>query len=327
MRERNASRSSLPELQRRARPISRRGFLQAAAAAAPLVACRRTAAAPPSYGQRSELEAGVAVTRLHASLTTAQKGVIAFPFDDERRTRVDANWSVTSPEIGDDFFTVEQRWLIDQALRGLLSEDAYERTLRQMSDDWGGLAEYNIALFGDPASQCQWQITGRHVTLRAWAGAGGPGLGGPVIYGHGVGEPRRSLFFHHTREANGIVAALTSSQRARALLDGAPDEDDVAVQGQAGTFSGLPARELTVEQRALLDGLLGTLCASFREPTARAIRTQLELAGGTSALHLAFYKDDDLDDDGLWDIWRLEGPNFVWHFRGAPHVHAYVNLG
>jgi hypothetical protein len=300
--------------------------LQAAVAAAPLIACRRTAAPPTSYGQRSELEPALAVTRLHASLTAEQKKVVAFSFDDERRTRVDANWSVTRPEIGDDFFSTEQRWLIDQALRGLLSEDAYERTLRQMSDDWGGLPEYHVALFGDPASQCQWQITGRHVTLRAWGGLGGPGLGGPIVYGHGLGEPRKNLFFHHTNEANRVFAALSDSERARALVEDAPNEDDVAVQGVAGKFPGLPARDSTAEVRALIDGLLGTLYASFREPTAAAIRKQLDLAGGASALHLAFYKEDDLDDDGVWDIWRLEGPNFVWHFRGAPHVHAYVNL-
>jgi hypothetical protein len=22
----------------------------------------------------------------------------------------------------------------------------------------------------------------------------------------------------------------------------------------------------------------------------------------------------------------VEGPSFVWHFRGAPHVHAYINI-
>jgi hypothetical protein len=323
---RTAARSPSPLHEPPARRIGRRKFLQAAAAAAPLIACRRTATAPPSYGQRSELEPNLAVTRLHASLTAEQKSVVAFPFDDERRTRVDANWSVTRPEIGDDFFSTEQRWLIDQALRGLLSEDAYERTLRQMSDDWGGLSEYHIALFGDPASQCQWQLTGRHVTLRAWGGAGGAGLGGPIVYGHGAGEPRSNLFFHHTHEANRIFSSLSEAERAQALLAEAPNEDNVAVQGAAGKFPGLPARNLTVEQRALVDGLIGTLCASFREPTATAIRNQLELGGGSSALHLAFYKEDDLDDDGVWDIWRLEGPNLVWHFRGAPHVHAYVNL-
>ena len=24
--------------------------------------------------------------------------------------------------------------------------------------------------------------------------------------------------------------------------------------------------------------------------------------------------------------WRVEGPAFVWHFRGAPHVHVWVNV-
>lgn len=24
--------------------------------------------------------------------------------------------------------------------------------------------------------------------------------------------------------------------------------------------------------------------------------------------------------------WRLEGPAFVWHWRGAPHVHVWVNV-
>ena len=43
-----------------------------------------------------------------------------------------------------------------------------------------------------------------------------------------------------------------------------------------------------------------------------------------------FIGDGELTDvrhvTKIWDIWRLEGPNFVWHFRGAPHVHAYVNI-
>ena len=28
----------------------------------------------------------------------------------------------------------------------------------------------------------------------------------------------------------------------------------------------------------------------------------------------------------VWDNWRLEGPSFVWYFRGAPHVHVWVNV-
>ena len=53
----------------------------------------------------------------------------------------------------------------------------------------------------------------------------------------------------------------------------------------------------------------------------------LKESGGLDKLHLAFYQENDLEGDGVWDIWRVEGPGFVWHFRGAPHVHAYVNIG
>ena len=42
---------------------------------------------------------------------------------------------------------------------------------------------------------------------------------------------------------------------------------------------------------------------------------------------MAFYQDGDLQSDKEWDIWRIEGPGMVWHFRGAPHVHAYINIG
>lgn len=50
-------------------------------------------------------------------------------------------------------------------------------------------------------------------------------------------------------------------------------------------------------------------------------------SGGMDQLHMAFYSQGDLSGDKTWDIWRVEGPSFVWHYRGAPHVHAYINIG
>ena len=32
------------------------------------------------------------------------------------------------------------------------------------------------------------------------------------------------------------------------------------------------------------------------------------------------------DKDGIWDRWKLEGPAFVWYFRGSPHVHTWINI-
>ena len=34
----------------------------------------------------------------------------------------------------------------------------------------------------------------------------------------------------------------------------------------------------------------------------------------------------DVGEDKVWDNWRLEGPAFVWYFRGDPHVHVWVNV-
>jgi hypothetical protein len=28
----------------------------------------------------------------------------------------------------------------------------------------------------------------------------------------------------------------------------------------------------------------------------------------------------------VWDVWQIEGPNMLWYFRGAPHVHCWVNI-
>ena len=50
------------------------------------------------------------------------------------------------------------------------------------------------------------------------------------------------------------------------------------------------------------------------------------LRGGLDGLHMSFYQDHDIGDDHEWDIWRLEGPTFVWHFRGSPHVHTWLNV-
>jgi hypothetical protein len=52
----------------------------------------------------------------------------------------------------------------------------------------------------------------------------------------------------------------------------------------------------------------------------------MERGQGLRAMHLAYFSKNDLLNDGIWDIWRIEGPSAVVHFRGAPHVHAYIHV-
>jgi hypothetical protein len=69
----------------------------------------------------------------------------------------------------------------------------------------------------------------------------------------------------------------------------------------------------------------GGLLAPFRKPDADEPMKLIE-AKGFDNLHLSFYKNLDIGNDGVWDVWQIEGPAMLWYFRGAPHVHAWVNV-
>src|SRR5262249_7993548 len=106
----------------------------------------------------------------------------------------------------------------------------------------------------------------------------------------------------------------------------APREDAVQIQGSGGTFPGIGVGELSKDQKALVESVIKILLAPYREEDVNEALAILKDSGGLDALHMAFYESEDIGGDHVWDIWRLEGPDFVWHFRGAPHVHAYVNI-
>ncbi len=99
------------------------------------------------------------------------------------------------------------------------------------------------------------------------------------------------------------------------------------LRGANGSFPGIPVGDLSADQKQLVEATLKVLLAPRRKVDVDGVFEILKAGGGLEKLHLAFYQEGDLQDDKVWDIWRVEGPSFVWHFRGAPHVHAYINVG
>ena len=71
---------------------------------------------------------------------------------------------------------------------------------------------------------------------------------------------------------------------------------------------------------------LGALLSPFRERDREEAMRLVESAGGINNLTMAFYQNEDLGNDGVWDVWKLESPTMVWYFRGSPHVHVWVNI-
>ncbi|MFN8707180.1 MAG: DUF3500 domain-containing protein [Planctomyces sp.] len=269
------------------------------------------------------------VSEFFQSLSAEQRGEICLPFDHELKSRINANWHITKPTLGEQFFTSQQREIVSRIVRGVTSEDGYERFQQQMEYDSGGIIEYSVAVFGEPGNQpFEFVLTGRHLTLRADGNfTDRVAFGGPIVYGHGEEEISKNLFFYQTQQANEVYRSLSKEQTAKALLTNAPAETSVQIQGEQGHFPGIRIGDLSPEQQGTVEKTLSVLLAPYRASDVEEAMQVLKESGGLADLHMAFYRQEDIGNDEVWDIWRVEGPSFVWHFRGAPHVHAYINIG
>jgi hypothetical protein len=279
--------------------------------------------------------------RLHASLTPAQRQQVCFDWDYRHpkfgllRTRVGNNWNATEPNVDSDFFTKDQQRLVREIFEQLIEPEWHARFDKQMEDDCGGFGhDQSIALIGTPGSgKFQFLLTGRHMTLRCDGdSAEHVAFGGPIFYGHDAGGfneeagHKGNVFWPQAVAANKVYGMLDGKQRAAALVTPLPKENAVAFRGRGSEPAGIPVTELAADQRAELEKVLAILLEPYRTRDRDEVRGCLAKQGGLDRCRLAFYKEGDLGNDGVWDNWRLEGPAFVWHFRGAPHVHVWVNI-
>lgn len=322
--------------------VSRREFLKSAGAAALVVGAAplaaRAAAAIPA-GSTPET-----VTKLlYESLSDAQRKEICFSWDyveetgDKRgllRTRIANNWNITKPNIAGDFYTSDQQAMIKHIFEGIVQPDWHKRIYKQLEDDAGGYGEQqSIALFGKPGEKFEFVMTGRHMTLRCDGNSTEHvAFGGPIFYGHAADgfneKPNHpgNVFWHQALAANKVYEMLDEKQRKQALVDKLPKEQSVAFQGPSGRFPGLAVAEMSSDQRGLVKEVLQKLIEPYRPSDRDEALSCLNAQGGLEKCALAFYREGDIGNDQTWDCWRLEGPSFVWYYRGSPHVHVWVNV-
>jgi len=309
----------------------RRQFLQATSATlAGLALMPRGLFAGTASGNDAETVIG----ELYNSLSEAQKKTICFGIKDPVRVRVNANWHVTKPLIGSDFYNDKQQAMIVEIVRRVTSEEGHKKLMQQLDEDDGGIGAYSLAIFGNPSrgesgkDPFECLITGRHLTLRADGNSiENMAFGGPIVYGHGEeSSAEDNLFYHQTVQVNKVFAALDSKQAEKALLKDAPSETSVQVQGKSGSFPGLAVGEMTADQKVVVKETLQKLLSPYRDQDSSEVMAIIAATGGLEQLRFAFYQQGDLGSDRMWDIWRIEGPAFVCHFRGAPHVHAYLHV-
>ena len=317
--------------------LKQAGTLALAASGIPLLP-RETVAAPVKKVKTPE----TLVKTLYDTFTEKQKQEVCFDWnfvDKERgllRTRIENNWKITKPSIKSGFFSAEQQSLIRGIFDGMTHPGWRKRWDQQLKDDVGGFGrQQSIAVFGQPGTnQFEFVLASRHMTLRCDGNsADHVAFGGPILYAHEgqavFEEPNHpgNVFWHQALAANRLYDMFNGKQREQALVtSGMPTEELVGFRGQKGSFQGIPVTEMSVDQKEHMQSVLKLLLEPFRQSDQDEVTRCLKTQGGLDACHLAFYKEGDLGKDGLWDNWRLEGPSFVWYFRGKPHVHVWVNV-
>ena len=325
-------------------PINRRNFLRTttatlgAAAIAPTILGADGELAKPADPAAESL-----VKQLYLSLNDEQKEAICFDFGSKLQSRVENNWHITASRIG-SLLDMDQQALVRQIFTELHSEEYRDDVWRAFMEDnrtkrentpEKAFGSASIAIFGTPdVADFELVFTARHCTRRCDGNSvAGAAFGGPIFYGHasqgfneGPKHPENAYWFQ-AEAANGVYEMLDGKQREKALLEKARPEagvDTVALKHGTDGLEGLAAADLSADQKAELRKTLAALLAPFRkedrEESMKFVDPQFD------DLHLAFFKEKDLGGDGVWDIWQVEGPSMIWYFRGAPHVHTWVNI-
>lgn len=315
--------------------LTRRDFLRAASGGALAVAAGGLGiAAAPRVALAADNRETLIAT-LYKSMTDAQKTAVCFGWDHPKRQMISNNWHIVPQKIG-EFFMPDQQDLISQIFKASHSEEWLPKRLQQLKDDDAGIHNYNIAIFGQPGSgKFEWVMTGRHLTLRV-DGDSEPGVafGGPIFYGHaaqGFNEKPDhpgNVYWYQALRANEVFAAMDGKQRAVALQTGPvpPEAPSVLVPKPADQRVGLPVADMSRDQQELVQKVLADVLAPCSKADALEAMRYVKANGGVKSLHMSFYKAEDVGNDGVWDVWKLEGPAMCWYFRGAPHVHTWVYL-
>jgi hypothetical protein len=309
--------------------FSRRQFLLGTAGAA--------LGARPLFAEAKKDDGETLVQQLYGSMNELQRQAVCFPFEHELRLKVDNNWHITKTPIG-QLFSADQVDLVRQIFTSLHSEEYKSEVLRQFREDSGkgGFESAAVGLFGQPGTgKFEFVFTGRHCTRRCDGDSeSGAAFGGPIFYGHaskGFNEGpshEGNVYWYQAKRANEVFAALDGQQRESALLGTGREEegnDTVKLTGMKTGLPGIPLSDLSADQKGLVGAVLKDLLKPFREKDQAEAMTHIQ-AAGMDHLHMAFYKNQDVGKDGVWDVWQIEGPNMIWYFRGNPHVHCWAHI-
>jgi hypothetical protein len=269
--------------------------------------------------------------RLYISLDESQRATTCVDYDHPLRQYHNRGvWGGGSSILS--AFNREQRGILTDLLYAGLSEEGRERVPEEDLTRWTGVHSMRVLICGDPsAPPYQIILTGVHLNLRLGGKSReGAAFGGPQVYGDQRGNERVGLPGNVYRDqfvlAQRLFRNLDTGRRKQALVEEAPVQTQIELQGRSGSFAGIPVAELGSERKAVARELVERILSTYPADDVAYARECLTANGGIDALFLSYYQHGQDGDIPEAQVFRLEGPASVFHFRGYPHVHAFLNV-
>jgi hypothetical protein len=328
---------SCPDCPQDATKNDRRSFLRASTGAAVGLTA---AGIIPAFAAEKKKKATseTLVKTFYDTLNEGQRKAMCFGFDHQLRLKVNNNWQITKLKV--ESFNKDQQAMIKEIFMGLHSEEYAQKVLDQVEWD-SGISGFeggsSVAVFGKPGTgKFEFVLTGRHCTRRCDGDSvEGAAFGGPLFYGHaakgGFNESAKheeNAYWYQAVRANEVYEMLDGKQRKIALLGksrGEHGNKTVELTGKKRGLDGIRVGDMSGDQKGHVRKVIADLLAPFRQKDSAEAMKYVE-AGSIDNLHLAFYKDENIGDDEVWDVWQIEGPNMISYFRGKPHVHAWLHI-
>lgn len=290
---------------------------------------------------------------LDVSLSDLQRAHTVLPWQHPTRQITNTVAIHRSPHIG-TLFNANQIALIRHLYNLSLSKqgvDWFRNTTAFEGKFEGSVFKiYTDATAGQLAKSrsLQTMINGGHYMLRDQLNSNQAyAFGGPISYGQQLGNGRYKVqgnaFKAHGDAVHDFHQSLNSAEQQQAYQVSPPIELVTQIQGANGSFSGLTLSNISQHSKELAKEMLATIFSGYGEAHQSEAFSAIEQNGGLESLHISLYSDYSFYADGrkhsalnkqeqniagtpYTQVWRIEGPACVIHFKGYPHVHAYINV-
>jgi hypothetical protein len=318
--------------------MNRRQLIKAGAGIGALAAvtagARYAVLAPPQRRDLTSIDELAA--EVHAGLMASAGARACFDYDHPLRQVHNRGLRLGGLTVNAETLSWNVRRALTTIVRARLPAAGFDRLMSQYPSHFSGVNFLQLMLFGTPG-RGPWQmlLSGIHLNLRVGCRiTDGAAFGGPQVYGDQRGNDRPGLpgnvFRYQMQGAHALVTGLTRASRGEIRVAQAPPQTCIAVQGRGGRFDGLPVADLPAQARRQAQAIVGGILENYGEEGAAYAWDCVRRNGGVDGLHFADYDVDFQGGrhaaDNPSQIFRLEGPSAVFHFRGEPHVHAFVSV-